>query len=397
MKKNETIKKELDQLGRELLAETTIADEVMRHIHEMPTLPIKPNKHWRTIMKHNISKIAAVITIGAGILALFIILDPGTTNSSMAFADVLENIEHRKTVTFHMTGRFRLSEETEWFNYMDSQVMSYGPIHRVEQSDGKMWIVDEQTGQALNLDTTAHTYERTGAPQDYNIYNQLKKCHNQPGYTIEKLEPQQIDGSLAELFRLYQEDEQASLTILVWVDFETQLPVRIEQTMEISHDIVVPNRIQQTITSDIQFDIELDKSLFSIDVPQDYREAIVDTPHSLTQWMMLRGQTEAHMQRIIDACSEYITQNHGQWPDKLEQLLDYGLDSKALINPRRPHLNPGFVYRKPSGTIPRVYLYEAYDKWERGILIGYDNGKRVTIEDVVEPTDYRLKLIPLEK
>jgi hypothetical protein len=76
---------------------------------------------------------------------------------------------------------------------------------------------------------------------------------------VERLGNETIDGRRAEGFRI----QKGSHEIKVWADPDTLLPVRFEQrTMEGPEG--------RTVMTDFQIDVDLDDSLFSLEVPNGY-------------------------------------------------------------------------------------------------------------------------------
>jgi outer membrane lipoprotein-sorting protein len=76
---------------------------------------------------------------------------------------------------------------------------------------------------------------------------------------VERLGAQTIDGRAAEGFRI----ELGSIEVKIWADPKTSLPIRVE------HLRTSPPEVHIVMT-DFQVDVELDESLFSLDVPEGY-------------------------------------------------------------------------------------------------------------------------------
>ncbi|MHC4106130.1 MAG: hypothetical protein ACYSR9_14400, partial [Planctomycetota bacterium] len=68
----------------------------------------------------------------------------------------------------------------------------------------------------------------------------------------------EIDGRIAKGFRARNPDGEFT----VWADLQTALPIRIEQQW----------RQMQFVYTDFQFDIEMNESLFSMEIPEGYSE-----------------------------------------------------------------------------------------------------------------------------
>lgn len=68
-----------------------------------------------------------------------------------------------------------------------------------------------------------------------------------------------IDGRRAEGFRI----ELGAVEVTIWANPETRLPVRVEETTSDGPKVRI-------VMTDFQVDVELDESLFSLDVPEGY-------------------------------------------------------------------------------------------------------------------------------
>jgi outer membrane lipoprotein-sorting protein len=82
---------------------------------------------------------------------------------------------------------------------------------------------------------------------------------------VERLGAETIDGRPAQGFRV----EIGALVATIWADPKTLLPVRVEESSSSGPDVRI-------VMSDFQIDVDLDESLFSLDVPANY--TIVQTP-----------------------------------------------------------------------------------------------------------------------
>jgi hypothetical protein len=90
------------------------------------------------------------------------------------------------------------------------------------------------------------------------LRNVVTEIQNDPEISVEQLGEEEIDGQLATGFRARNPDGEFT----VWADPETALPIRIEQTW----------RQMQFVFTEFHFDIEMDESLFSMEIPEGYSE-----------------------------------------------------------------------------------------------------------------------------
>jgi hypothetical protein len=90
------------------------------------------------------------------------------------------------------------------------------------------------------------------------LRNMVTEIQNDPDVSVETLGEKEIDGQTAKGFRATGPDGE----VTIWVDPQTALPIRMEQQWRQMH----------FVCTDFQFDIELDESLFSMEIPEGYSE-----------------------------------------------------------------------------------------------------------------------------
>jgi len=217
---------------------------------------------WREIMKRNANKIAA-----AAVLLMVILLSihflVGSTGS-VAWADVVRPILTARTVVFNVV-------MIEGENVPINRVMNMG-TQRIRSEllspDGKtiqvISIVDYDTSRILMLypsQKKASLVDLKDLPEKpENVLEEMRniitELQNDPDVSVEPLGEKEIDGRIAKGFRATAPDEE----LTVWADPQTALPIRTEQKW----------RQVQFVCTDFQFDIEMDESLFSMEIPEGY-------------------------------------------------------------------------------------------------------------------------------
>ena len=217
---------------------------------------------WREIMKRNTNKIAAAAVFLLAILTGAHFLFSST--ESLAFADVVRPILTARTVVFNV---IMVEEE----NVPITRVMNMGTQRlrsEVLSPDGKtvqaIAIIDFDTSRVLTLNPKqkiAALIELKDLPEKpENILEEMRNIitdlQNDPDFSVEPLGEKEIDGRTAKGFRATGPDEE----LTIWVDSQTALPIRIEQK----------GRQIQFACTDFQFDIEMDESLFSMEIPEGY-------------------------------------------------------------------------------------------------------------------------------
>ncbi|MHC4310277.1 MAG: hypothetical protein ACYSSN_10055 [Planctomycetota bacterium] len=274
MKPAKNIEKHIKNIYVKSLPATTSAEldervlgNVMGTLEELKkktSAAIGPNI-WRIIMKSRITKLAAAaVIIIAVILGLNFI--GGPSKSGLVFADVVRPILTARTVVFDV-----IMGEGE--NVTITKVMNMGTQRirgEVLSADGKtvqvIVIVDYDTSQMLQLipsQKTAVLIELKDIPETEKPENVLEtmrniitELQNDPDVSVEPLGEKEIDGQIATGFRATGPDGE----LTVWANPETGLPIRFEQKW---------NQMQFVCT-DFQFDIEMDESLFKMEIPEGY-------------------------------------------------------------------------------------------------------------------------------
>jgi hypothetical protein len=226
---------------------------------------IEPNI-WRLIMKSKVAKLTAAAVIAMAVILGILEFAGVPGGSSVAWADVVEPLLNARTAVFDMIIGAD-GEET----VIHDEVKGSRIRRTVSNVIGSDMIIDLEQQKMLILDhgeNTALTVELAGLDgiKNYlrNLQNLIGRLQESPDFSVENQGPQEIDG-IEYIAFVAQGDNQ---TITIWADPQTALPIRIEQK--------TPNMV---ITCDnMQFDVELDETRFSMEVPDGYtiREAGID-------------------------------------------------------------------------------------------------------------------------
>lgn len=216
---------------------------------------------WRIIMRSRMSKIAATILIIVSVIAGVHFL--GSTES-LAWADVVRPILIARNIAFNVI----MAEEE---NVPVIRAMNMGTQRvrtEVLSPDGKtiqmITIIDFDTSRVLTLNPKqkiAALIDMKDLPEKPENFveimrNMIIELQNDPDVSIESLGEKEIDGHMAQGLRATSPEGE----LTVWADSQTFLPIHIEQK---GHQI-------QFVCTDFQFDIEMDESLFSMEIPEGY-------------------------------------------------------------------------------------------------------------------------------
>jgi hypothetical protein len=267
MRPADNIEKSIKKLRYKTSAEThdRVLGNVLQALDEHEKQKTGADAHGirRTMIRSRIGKIAAAVLIIVSVFTGIHFL--GVPTESLAWADVVRPILTARTVIFNVV-------MTEGENVPINRVMSMG-TQRIRSellsADGKtiqvITIFDYDTSQMLELipeRKKAVLIDLKDVPEDKpeNILKEMRniitELQNDPNVSVEPLGEKEIDGRIAKGFRATGPDEE----LTVWADPQTALPIRMEQKW----------RQMQFVCTDFQFDVEMDESLFSMEIPEGY-------------------------------------------------------------------------------------------------------------------------------
>jgi outer membrane lipoprotein-sorting protein len=207
-------------------------------------------------MKSPITKLAAAaVIIIAVMIGINSFLGSGT---SVAFADVIQPILDARTVIMDIL----IGPEGRQAVIHD-EVMGSRIRRTVSNVQGTDIIIDLEQMELLALthaEKTAEYVKLEGLGKMPNYLELLQdvvtRMQDEEEFQVQDQGLQEIDGHDYIVFVAESDKE----TITIWVDPETALPVRIKQK--------TPN--MQIICNNLQFDVVLDESRFSMEVPDGY-------------------------------------------------------------------------------------------------------------------------------
>jgi len=266
---------------------------------------VSPNI-WRTIMKSPITKIAAAVVVIAGVLIGMHFV--GLSTTTVTFADVIKPILNAQTAELDII----IGQEGEGPVIHD--MVKGSRIRRtLSNIEGLVAIIDLQEGRILQL-----THEEKEAVyidlKDWpSIPNYMERLRNvitglqkHPDFAVEELGEQEIAGQRLIGFRA----KHPKAEIIIWADPETALPVRIEST----------GGQMKLITKNLKFDVPMDESLFSMDVPEGYTQQETE--------LDLHGSTEEDFIEGLRIMAEVF--GDGNFPESVA-LEDYLKQAPAVM------------------------------------------------------------------
>jgi hypothetical protein len=234
--------------------------------------PAEPSV-WRIIMKNRITKFAAAAVIMIGVFLGINYL--GGSVSSVAWAKIAENVERIDTFKFnleiivHNNDLDKPAEDTQaqWTIYLSSK---YGFRMDIGNKDNAVsWYVPVKKDKIITVIPAEKKWVQMPFSDDY-----ARQCEEKdPRDYIKRfmsckyteLGRQTIDGIEVEGIEVINPptdiEHLENAVGRLWVDVETQLPVRIEIKGNVDRDTVQCNM-------DFRWDEEFDANIFQI--PSDY-------------------------------------------------------------------------------------------------------------------------------
>jgi hypothetical protein len=214
----------------------------------------------RIIMRSRITQLAAVAVIVIAVIAGVSQFFGGT----VTFAEVIKPILNARTVVLD----FIVGDEETGTVIHDvvagSRIRRTSPdmenIMILDLDNAKMLSLDPKTKGAIYVDIKGPIQEGTKSVLGLvrNVVNDIKE---HPDWPVQKLGRWEIGGQEAIGFLVRGQNEE----ITIWADAETALPIRIEMLLGQSS-----SEQARYILKNIEFDVPVDESLVSMDVPAGY-------------------------------------------------------------------------------------------------------------------------------
>ena len=261
---------------------------------------------WRTIMKSPITKIAAAVIVIAGVLIAMHFA--GLSTATVTFADVIKPILNAKTAVLDII----VGDEEAGGPVIHDEIKGPRIRRTMSTMEDVVSIIDLETSRILTLTISkkeAAYVDLKGLPSMPNymeiLRNLIKGLQENPHFEVEELGTQEIDGQ--EAIGFSARHPKAEITI--WANPETALPIRIEQV----------SGQMKIICKNVKFDVQMDESLFSMDVPEGYTSQQVE--------LDLMGSTEEDFIEGLRVRAEVF--GDGQFPDSVS-VEDYLKEAPTL-------------------------------------------------------------------
>lgn len=188
----------------------------------------------------------------------------------------------------------------------------------IDLDSGKMLTFDPETKGAAYIDIQGPLQEGTKSYLGL-VREIVTRLDERPDLPVKELGEQEVDGRKAVGFQV----SEANMTLTIWADPKTRLPVRIEMLQGQSF----------TILKNIEFDVPVDDSLVSMEVPAGY--AVADLELDMTKF------SEEDFVETLRLWVELVLD--GTFPERLrlEDLMEAPIDLDQLDLSPEEHMQLG--------------------------------------------------------
>jgi outer membrane lipoprotein-sorting protein len=283
-----------------------------------------PQTGWRSDKLRRMFSLAATVVLAAAVIGW--LASQSRRTDGTAFAQMIQRVTTARTARF--TTRLALPGQSEvvaqttlmepgWMR----QVISHDKIDLVQvlnTEQNKMLVLLPQQKQAQLMSLA-------GLPEQSKNANIIDKFRKLDPSRAELLGEEEIDGRRVLKYRY---DDPAGYYI-VWLDAEKKLPVKVamsdtdkatddatenatenatESDMEIAIEIAIENEV--VTMTDLEWNISVDKSQFSFDIPADFQFDF----HTFD----LANTTEKDFTTLLRICARW---NDDEFPGELNPVL----------------------------------------------------------------------------
>ena len=313
---------ELDQ-RMDALFDREQKDNMSRHASNLTA--------WRIMMKSRLLKFAVTAIIILAVLVGIGLFNLSGSKSGLVFADIIKPFYTARCISYELTLNGQKPSIQDWV--MGSR------IRRITSNMPSIVnIIDLKTAKILTLETDskkAYVVDLKGLPQlppNYieflcALFNTVKEhqkdLNSKAVISIENLEPKITDGRQLEGLAV----KTPNGNVEIWVDASTQIPVEIEESYS---NLKIQMR-------NLQFHNQIDESLFSMDIPQDY----------ITTDMGQLDLDNATEEDFIEGLRLLTKINEGYFPNRIDiasymqNAMKTGLGLKRLNLSEKEELETG--------------------------------------------------------
>ena len=306
---NDVLERATDALRNVEISEGPAREDVENLLQKLPrparaTTVLRPRQTRRIRKYRKPSLVALLLVIGCGV-GWFLLVD-----KRVAFADVLQQIRESQTISFRSTVQaegFPVTVTRQTMaapRYVRLQMQmggNAGAISIFDHEKSAGIVLMPATKQALKM-TSADNFPKQAA----SIGAFMTWLKTAPDHADKDLGPRKIDGKATFGFRVGQESQQWD----IWVEQESNLPLRMETTMD-----MLGKRVK-IVVDEFTFDPKLNLSLFSLTPPPGY---------TMLDEVEVREPSE---EDVVAFLRHLIDLNDGEFPPDLDMATIIKLGTK---------------------------------------------------------------------
>jgi len=249
---------------------------------------------WRITMRSSRAKLA--MAAAAAIVVALLLISP-FGGGGVTFAEVIQPILNAQTVALDtIVGEDEngpVIHDIVRGSKIRRTVSGMSNIMIIDLDSAKMLTIDPPTKGAAYLDIQGPIVEGTRSYLGL-VREIITRLDNRPDLPVKQLGEQQIDGRKAYGLQV----DEGHTTLTIWADPKTRTPIRIEVSQGQSFSIL----------KNIEFDVQVEDDLLSMDVPAGY--VVADGEFDLTD------SSEEDFIETLRLCAELMLD--GQFPDAMQ-------------------------------------------------------------------------------
>ncbi len=303
---------------------------------------------WRTIMKSRTTKLAMAT---AAVIAVALVLISPFGGAAVTFAEVIQPILNAHTVVYDMM----VGEDEDGPIIHD--VVKGSRLRRATPGESQVMVIDLDNGRMLtfNTETKGAAYIDIQGPLQEGTRSYLGlvrdiavRLAERPDLSVKEFGRKEINGRQAVGFQVYE----PYMTLTIWADAETRLPVRIE-LLRGQAPIILKN---------IEFDVTVDDAQVSMEAPPGY--TVADTQFDMTKF------SEEDFVETLRLWVELVLD--GSFPErlKLEDLMEAPIDVEQLDLPAEEIMQLGTRVARGYMFLHVLAQGDGYEYVGKGVKLG---------------------------
>lgn len=268
----------------------------------------------------------------------------GRFDTSVAFADVLQRIRDVHSVKFKADSVVELPNMPPIKT--TAEVIVAEPLRMRQKIDpgGMINVFDFRKGRGLTLEPkgkTAIEMELSNLPAMPASISMLDALKQMDEKSVKRLDEKVFDGRKARGF----ESETPAQHMTIWVDVETQLPIRMEVEQH------MPGLPKTTsVMHDFEWGVAVDDSMFDLTPPEGYRS------QKLTV-----NAAPATEKDLIEGLKTTVEMNGGKFPDEFNMsvlmTIAKRVQTTGPADPKSPPPQLAADFTRGAVTISRAVTF----------------------------------------